>query len=111
MENVFLLSWDCEGIEAVINVTNYEKETAWALLQDQQPKSNLNSIVQQLLLRARYNPQRHYEIYTMTAVDSISEDDIRDMFESDPQGSAELIRDRGNKVFSDRREISKQRIT
>ena len=73
MENVFLLSWDCEGIEAVINVTNYEKETAWALLQDQQPKSNLNSIVQQLLLRARYNPQRHYEIYTMTAVDSISE--------------------------------------
>jgi hypothetical protein len=100
--NIFLLSWDCQGLEAVINVTEYEKETAWSMLQDQPVKSNLGSIVQRLLLRARYNSQRHYEIYTVAMDDSITEQDVRDMFYNNPQGMADLIRVRGNQVFSDR---------
>jgi hypothetical protein len=110
MNNVFLLSWDCEGLEAVVNVTEYEKATAWALLEGKQVTPELNSIVQRLLLRARANPQRHYEIYTMSAVNGISEKDIREMFDNDPQGSAELIRDRGNQIFSDRVEKSRVKI-
>jgi hypothetical protein len=100
--NLFLISWDCTGLEAVINITDYEKETTWATLKNEDPPVKLGSIVNHLMLRARANSQRHYEIYTMTAVDGISDEDIRAMFDSDPQGSAELIRDRGNKIYSDR---------
>ena len=108
--NTFLLSWDCQGLEAVINITEYEKATAWAMLQDQSPKSNLGSVVQQLLMRARYNSQRHYEIYTVNMNDSITEQDVRDMFEQSPQQMADLIRDRGNQVYSDRVKQSEVKI-
>lgn len=100
--NLFIMAWDCNGLEAVINVTEYEKEMTWATLQDKDAPVKLGSMVNHLMLRARANSQRHYEIYTMMAVDGITDEDIRTMFEQDPQGSADLIRDRGNKIYSDR---------
>ena len=100
--NLFIMAWDCNGLEAVVNITEYEKEATWATLQDQEPSKKIGHIVNYLMLRARANSQRHYEIYTMTAVDGITDEDIRTMFEQDPQGSADLIRDRGNKIYSDR---------
>ena len=102
MSNLFLVSWDSNGLEAVINITDYEKEAAWATLKDEDTPTNLSSMVRHLMLRAQANPQRHYEIYTMTAVDGITDEDIRGMFDNDPQGSADLIRNRGNKMYSDR---------
>jgi hypothetical protein len=110
MSNLFLVSWDSNGLEAVVNVTDYEKATAWATLKDEYTPTNLSSMVRHLMLRARANPQRHYEIYTMKAVDGITDEDIRAMFDQDPQGSADLIRDRGNKMYSDRRDTTAIKI-
>ena len=103
MSNLFLVSWDCQGLEAVINITAYEKETTWATLKNEDPPVKLGSMVNHLMLRARANSQRHYEIYTMQVEEGITDEDIRGMFSNDPQGSADLIRDRGNKIYSDRR--------
>jgi hypothetical protein len=99
--NTFLLSWDCNGLESVVNVSAIEAERTWATLQDQSGP-NLNHIVSGIMLRARYNSQRHYEIYTVNMDESISESDIRAMFETSPQGMADLIRERGHKMYSDR---------
>ena len=110
MSNLFLLSWDCNGLEAVINVTDYEKEATWATLKNEDTPTNLGSMVRHLMLRARANPQRHYEIYTMTVAEGIADADIRNMFESDPQGSADLVRDRGNEIYSDRRNATEVKI-
>lgn len=108
--NIFLLSWDNTGIEAVINVSALEAETTWNILADKQSTTKIGSIVQHLMLRARYNSQRHYEIYTMQVEPGITEDDIREMFESNPQYSADLVRERGNKLYSDRVETGKVKI-
>jgi len=54
------------------------------------------------MLRARYNTQRHYEIYIVTATDGITAEDIRKMFETNPQMSADTIRRIGQCVHSDR---------
>lgn len=110
MSNTFLLSWDCQGIEAVVNVTDYEKEQVWAELSNQDPPARWQSVVTHLMMRARANPQRHYEIYTMQVESGITEDDVREMFESDPQGSADLIRDRGNMIYSDRANLNEIKI-
>jgi hypothetical protein len=99
--NIFLLSWDMLGIEAVINITDFEKETTWATLQDQ-PGPKLNGIVNSVMMRARANSQRHYEVYTVTMSEEITEQDVREMFDANPQGMAELIRERGRKIYSDR---------
>jgi hypothetical protein len=55
-----------------------------------------------LQLRAQFNPQRHYEIYFVTATEGITEADIRDMFEADPQTAADTIRRLGTVFYSDR---------
>jgi hypothetical protein len=102
MSNTFLLSWDCQGIEAVVNISDYEKEVIWAKLSSTDSPDRLRGVVQHLMIRARANPQRHYEIYTMQVESGITEDDVREMFEQDPQGSAKLVRDRGNQIYSDR---------
>ena len=99
--NIFLLSWDMLGLDSVVNITDLEKEAAWAALQDQKSRS-LGSVVNAVLLRARANSQRHYEVYTVTMESDITEQDVREMFESDPQGMADLIRERGHKIYSDR---------
>ena len=102
MSNTFLLSWDCQGIEAVINVSDYEKEVVWANLSGEDPPARLRGIVQHLMMRAQANPQRHYEIYSINVEEGITDNDLREMFENNPQESADLIRDRGNMIYSDR---------
>lgn len=109
-QNVFLISWDMLGLEAIIDVGALEKENTWNLLQDK-PQNNLGQIVTAIMMRARYNSQRHYEVYTITTTEGITEQDLRTMFEESPQQAAELIRERGNKVYSDRIEPNKVRIS
>jgi hypothetical protein len=96
---MFAIMWDCYGLEAVVKVPNPADRT-FALLKGTQPPAPPN--INMWALRARYNPQRNYEIYIITATPGISENDIRDMFEADPQGAAETIRRIGEKYFSER---------
>jgi hypothetical protein len=114
--NAFLLSWDMTGLESCIDVTNLEKlveagekKRMWKILSDpdardpgNQSASMLNQMVQHILLRARTNSQRHYEVYTIQTEPGISEQDMWDMFTNDPQYAADLIRERGNQLYSDR---------
>ena len=64
-----------------------------------------------LLLRARYNSQRHYEIYSVAATDGITAEDIQDMFEASPQSAADTIRRLGHCLHSDRSEKHRVLIT
>jgi hypothetical protein len=108
--NIFLLSWDIHGIEAVINISEIEKDATWALLQDK-PGPRLNGIVNSVMMRARMNSQRHYEVYSVTMSEDITEQDVRDMFEANPQGMADLIRERGHKMYSARLEPNEIKIS
>ena len=112
---LFVLSWDQLGIEGVVDVTemeerrlNEEKQKVWDILQDKPENSHkgrdndIGSIVRMMSLRARFNPQRCYEIYSVNTEYSVTAEDMRTMFENDPQGSADLIRKRGTKLYSDR---------
>lgn len=104
--NAYLLSWDMYGLEACVPITQYErwnKQQLIQILKENKSKPNpLDSIINMMLWRARANSHRHYEIYGIECDESITEQDLRDMFENDPQGSAELIRQKGVKFYSDR---------
>jgi len=103
---MFAIMWDCYGLEAVARIPD-PADTTFALLQNKTPPAMPN--INMWALRARFNPQRNYEIYLITAQPGISEDHIRDMFEADPQGSAETIRRIGQK-FVDHRETAERVI-
>ena len=64
-----------------------------------------------LMLRARYNSQRHYEIYQVEATEGITADDIRHMFEAAPQQAADTIRRLGHCYYSDRAKSDQVVIT
>ncbi len=104
----FLCVWDCYGIESVVDITAYEFEEDERLLEmiktgeESSMPSNFGKLITSCLLRARFNSHRNYEIYAIAANDGIKDQDIIQMFTLDPQGSAELIRERGVKIFSDR---------
>ena len=91
--------WDCNGLEAVEQLPD-PAETTFALLKGTKPPEYPN--IMHWRLRARYNSQRHYEIYVFETVKGITKDDIVDMFEASPQHAADTIREIGTVFYSDR---------
>jgi hypothetical protein len=97
----FCVMWDCNGLEAVGEIIDPAMKT-WAVLANKPvPREDFN--IQHWKLRARYNAQRCYEIYAIGVDGNITQEDIVDMFRTDPQYAADLIRARGEKIYSDRR--------
>ncbi|CAB4221509.1 hypothetical protein UFOVP1636_341 [uncultured Caudovirales phage] len=113
--NAFIFSWDQLGIEAIIPISQYEhydQENLLRMIASKDTVRNpLTGIVQSLVLRARYNPQRHYEIYAVDCTEEMDEVFWREQWEEYPQATAELIRERGHKLYSDRAETHKVKIT
>lgn len=103
----FLVVWDMLGLEsifsiddAMLEVENYEKEKVWKTLKEEDIGKKPNPIpLQLLIMRARYNSQRSYEIYSFST--TMTESEVRKIFAEDPQPIVEWIRENGNKIYSD----------
>ena len=73
----------------------------WAALKGEKPSARIPNL-NMLILRARANPQRNYEIYTVQVEPDVSLTDIQDMFKDSPQDIVDLVRSRGHRLYSDR---------
>jgi hypothetical protein len=113
--NTYIISWNQTGLEAVVDITEniargnaFEREKIWDLLKDpgRTPHNEwvheVNHMVGMMMIRARANPQRHYEIYCINTDAGITKQDMVNMFGDTPQTAADLIRERGNRLYSDR---------
>lgn len=113
--NTFIFSWDIYGIETIFPITQYEyweHENLLKLLAGRNSERNpLDGIVKALILRARFNSQRQYEIYAVACDESCDEAFWRRQWEQYPQETANIIRERGHKLYSDRIDQSKVKIT
>lgn len=108
--STFVVVWDNTGLEYVGNITEDEQRRVWGTLKGKPVGTALPNL-NHMILRARYNPQRHYEIYQVQATDGITADDIRNMFEASPQTAADTIRRLGHCYYSGRADTSKILIT
>lgn len=99
MNSKFLAMWDCDGLECLFDITNIEHDAMISGLKNEAFKLPFN--LSTLMLRARYNSQRSYEIYSFEFAGEYSKDEVIKMFEENPQGMADLIREKGNKIYSD----------
>ena len=102
MNHQFVIMWDCTGLEYIGDITADDQRMIVESLRGKQSPRRALANPHHLRLRAQFNPQRHYEIYFVTATDGITEADIRDMFEADPQTAADTIRELGTVFYSDR---------
>ena len=106
-ENNFLVVWDMLGLESIFSVDealneveSYEKNKTWKILKGEPVGKRPNPIpLQMLIMRARYNSQRSYEIYSFKT--SMSMNEVRKLFADDPQPIVDWIRANGNKIYSD----------
>lgn len=96
----FLLMWDCKGLEYIYDLGSWERRKVWDALKGVETTDN-PARLQVLLLRARYNSHRHYEIYILETTD-IDKETIIELFQSEPQRIVDLIRQYGHKLHSDR---------
>jgi hypothetical protein len=104
----FIAMWDMTGLECLINVTaiqkeheKWEKENIFRILKDQVKEVKPPSVpLDKMILRARVNSQRCYEIYTFES--ELSEKYIKETFSSDPQVIVDAIRNVGHELYSDR---------
>jgi hypothetical protein len=97
--NWFAVMWCSEGLEAVQHVPD-AKMTTFARLANQPPPHIPH--LQHWRLRAQFNPQRHYEIYLVSAEPGIDAEDIRAMFTANPQTAADTCRRLGQQFYSNR---------
>jgi hypothetical protein len=109
MNHQFVVMWDCNGLEVVADITEDEQTRVWAALKGQKVESRLPNL-NHLMLRARYNSQRNYEIYIVEATEGITAKDIEDMFESSPQASADTIRRLGHRLWGERLNLETRAI-
>lgn len=112
------------GIEAIIPVSTFEEKchlgeqsrligilsSPEGIDPGNDGERELGNIVRGLIMRAKLNTHRKYEIYSVHVDPTITEATLKELFESNPQQGADLIRARGNKIYSDR-SSAKQVIT
>ena len=100
----WVLSWDQTGLEAV--VLAYDPQ--WLMDSIATGKiPSIDSTVNAMMMRARFNTQRHYELYAINFDYDMTADDIREYFNESPQAFVDLIRERGHKLYSDRAQEDK----
>lgn len=104
----FIAMWDHTGLECILDVSkhekeieDYEKQKSWNILKGELHNVRPPSIpLQMMIIRARANSQRHYEIYGFTSHES--EKWVKDTFQNDPQIIVNWIRKNGVEIYSDR---------
>jgi hypothetical protein len=115
----FLAMWDEMGIECLQDITdehpdNVARAHLFTAIKNGEPipKSHLGTQIQAMLMRARFNGQRQYEIYVFTSADSVSLSDIDTWVNDDIQGFVDWVRENhAKKLFSNYNPNRKQAIT
>lgn len=98
-ERRYLAMWDCYGLESLFDITDSDHDAMIAGLKGETFRTPYN--ISMMIMRAKFNTQRSYEIYAFTTEPDVDYGMIEAMFKESPQTIVELIRSRGHKIHSD----------
>ena len=90
--------WDENGFEVIKDCTSWERDSLLNTLAGKElSKSPVN--LQAMTMRARFNPQRNYEIYTFNTTEDFEEEALWKIAEENPQTLVDLIREKGKRLY------------
>jgi len=100
--------WDERGFETLKDCTSWERETFLNTIagRDLTP-APVN--LQAMMMRARFNPQRAYEIWTFNTVEELDEEALWEIANEHPQALVDMIRRNGKQLYSNA-ELTEPRI-
>lgn len=97
---VYICMWDCNGFEVIADCTSWERDTFLNTIAGRElTPAPVN--LQALTMRARFNPQRNYEIYTFNTTEELDEDALWRYAEDNPQALVDMIRERGKRLYGE----------
>jgi hypothetical protein len=100
--------WDENGFEVIKDCSTWERESLLNTIAGKElTPAPVN--LQNLMMRARFNPQRNYEIWTFNTEESLDEEELWSYAEKTPQELVDMIRSRGSCLYTSS-EKSKARI-
>ena len=91
---LYLAYFDTLGFECVMDLTKFEKKAMWSALKGEDPE---RLPIHQMIMRAKFNPQRFPEIWTFQS--ELDLEEILCYTRDVPQAMADAIRNNGTKVF------------
>ena len=97
---VYICMWDENGFEVIADCTKWERESLLNTIAGKTLKPAPVNL-QALTMRARFNPQRNYEIYTFNTEESLDEDALWSYAEENPQALVNMIRERGKRLYGE----------
>jgi hypothetical protein len=103
----YLAMWDSQGLECLFDVGFYmyqynewEKQKVISILKEERTPNQPQGVpLQMMILRAKFNSQRSYEIYEFNS--TLKYKELTEAFNDNPQPIVEWIRENGKKVYSD----------
>ena len=105
----FLVMWDCNGLETLQDISEYhpdrwdKNQLMGIMMGKKYNPAPIHRQITQMILRAKFNPQRNYEIYIQHTDDGITAGDFAKAFNDNPQFWADYIREHHSvKIYSDR---------
>ena len=105
----FLLMWDCNGLECLQDITEYhpdqwdKNQLMGVMMGKAYKQAPIHRDITQMILRAKFNPQRNYEIYIQQTDDGITAGEFAAVFNANPQHWADWIREHHSvKIYDDR---------
>jgi len=102
MSTQWVVLFDNEGVDTLVPWGELVEERVMATLSGEKPPSSPNHIVSRMMLRARFNQQRNPEVWAYNTQEDIAYDDMRGMWEDNPQYMADLVRSKGEQFFGDK---------
>ena len=97
---VYICMWDCNGFEVLKDCTSWERDSMLNAIADK-PLKPAPVNLQAMTMRARFNPQRNYEIWTFNTVDEINEDTLWELADENPQDLVDMIRNNGKRLYGE----------
>ena len=95
---VYICMWDENGFETLKDCTSWERETFLNTIAGKELTPAPVSL-HALTMRARFNPQRAYEIWTFNTDENIDEETLWEIANETPQALVDMIRERGKKLY------------
>ena len=96
---VYICMWDENGFEVLKDCTAWERQTFLNTIAGKElTPAPVN--LQAMMMRARFNPQRAYEIWTFNTEASIDEETLWEIANETPQSLVDMICRNGKKLYA-----------
>ena len=98
MSTQWIVLFDNEGLDTLVPYSDMVEEQVMSKLAGGKMNRDAQHTISRIMLRARFNEQRHPEVWCYSTAEDMEYKDMRDLWEASPQYMADLIRKSGQQL-------------